>query len=67
MSGLRQEAEAVGQDLEHAIGEHLFTRRLMMANISSCLRMRPVFSISSSSACLRDLGDGALSSFKTME
>src|SRR5687768_5165117 len=43
-------------------------RFLMMANISSCLRMRPVFSISSSSACFRTSDTwSALSSFKCME
>ena len=42
-------------------------RFLMMANISSCLRMRPVFSISSVSACFRSSDTwSALSSFKCM-
>ena len=43
-------------------------RFLMMANINSCLRIRPVFSISSSSACFRTSDTcSALSSFKCME
>src|SRR5574343_2075919 len=42
-------------------------RFLMMANISSCLRMRPVFSISRASACLRSSDTcSALSSFRCM-
>src|SRR6218665_181742 len=46
----------------------VLARFLMMANISSCLRMRPVFSISRSSACLRTSDTcSALSSFKCMD
>src|SRR6218665_2868307 len=46
----------------------VLARFLMMANISSCLRMRPVFSILRSSACLRTSDTcSALSSFKCMD
>jgi hypothetical protein len=69
--GAAQEAEAVGQDFQHAVGKDLFAglgALLMMANISSCLRMRPTFSISSASACFKTSDTcSALSSLRCME